>query len=273
MGTFFILLSFVALIVLAVGLVKPSVVKLASRRKVGMWYGGAFIVLLILGVAVTPTDHSATTSVSVPVQNKTTTPVASDTKVVPNTPSAVPLTDEAKIEQAVRSVLQQSSSHISYIKSDLSTDEPPAPKGSKYLVVTLDTDAATFWDDEAIITETGKLASQIFQKVFQTTQNTYDVSVLYDGDTTDQYGNTKSSLLVSFTMDRPLYTKINWAGFADTQNDKYLCAFLREQFNTMSKTDREGSVVGCAVLPGNLMKAENKIETSNSQFRDIPQYR
>jgi hypothetical protein len=155
----------------------------------------------------------------------------------------------------------------------MSADEPPAPKGSKYLVVTLDTDTATFWDDEAIITETGKLASQIFQKVFQTNQNIYDVSVLYNGKMTDQYGNSKSSMVISYTMDQPLYSKINWSGFAGLRNDQYLCAFLREQFNTMSKSDKENSVVGCAVIPSNFMKAENKIETSNSQFRDIPQYR
>ena len=80
MGTFFILLSFVALIVLAVGLVRPSIVKLATRRKVGMWYGGAFILLLIIGISVTPTEPSVpvtVTSAPAPVQaqnNATTTP-------------------------------------------------------------------------------------------------------------------------------------------------------------------------------------------------------
>lgn len=102
--------------------------------------------------------------------------------------------------------------------------------------------------------------------------NLYDISVRYYGQTTDQYGNNKDSMMLSYTMDRPLYDKINWSGFSYTQNDAYLCAFLREQFNTMGKADKDNRVVGCVVIPSNIRKAEDTIETSNPQFKDIPHY-
>ena len=91
MGTFFILLSFVALIVLAVGLVRPSIVKLASRRKVGMWYGGAFFMLLILGVASTPAKQSSpvvTASALAPTQAQSNTTATAKPVVAPKAPVA-----------------------------------------------------------------------------------------------------------------------------------------------------------------------------------------
>ena len=96
---------------------------------------------------------------------------------------------------------------------------------------------------------------------------------MYYGTTTDQYGNATSSLLMSYEMDRPLYSKINWSGIADVENDVHLCAFLREQFNSMSQSDQDKDIaVGCLVAPYNLRSAENAIETSSPQYKDIPQY-
>jgi hypothetical protein len=95
MDIFFVLLSFVALIVLAVGLVRPSIVKLSSRRKVGMCYGGAFVLLLIIGIAITPTDTSlpvATTPSPAPAQAQSTTKPAvapTPTPVADNSASKV----------------------------------------------------------------------------------------------------------------------------------------------------------------------------------------
>lgn len=268
MSTIFILLFFASVVVLIAALIKPMKFKMKSRKQAGIVYGITTVVLFFLiGVANTSQQEA-------PVDvGHMATPTVNEAKTVQSSAPVAPLTDEQKIEQVVKDVVQQSPSHISFVKSELSADEPPAPQGSKYLTVTLDTDTASFWDDEAVITDTGKLSSQIFQKVFQANKNIYDVSVLYNGKMTDQYGNSKSSMVISHTMDRPLYSKINWSGFADLRNDQYLCAFLREEFNTMSQSDKESRVVGCAVLPKNFMQAENKIEASNPQFRDIPQYR
>lgn len=75
MGTIFILLSFVALVALVIGLVKPSIVKVATRGKAVVWYGGGFIVLLILGGATSAHTETTTPIVAVPqTQNNSVTP-------------------------------------------------------------------------------------------------------------------------------------------------------------------------------------------------------
>jgi len=58
MSIIFILFSFVALIALAVGLVRPSMVKCANRGKATICYGTAFIILLIIGVATLPSTET-----------------------------------------------------------------------------------------------------------------------------------------------------------------------------------------------------------------------
>ena len=53
MGAFIGFLSFIALIFMLVGLVKPAWLKLATRGKVFKWYGGAFLLLFIIGMGIT----------------------------------------------------------------------------------------------------------------------------------------------------------------------------------------------------------------------------
>ena len=42
-----------------------------------------------------------------------------------------------------------------------------------------------------------------------------------------------------YTMDRPLYEKINWSGFSTMQNDIHLCDFLRAQYNVLTPDEPE----------------------------------
>ncbi len=96
--------------------------------------------------------------------------------------------------------------------------------------------------------------------------------VRYYGKITDQYGNSTDDMLISYTMDLPLYKKISWSGFSSTQNDSHLCAFLREEENNLDANNVDKMYIGCVVFPSNLHTAENKIEASNPQYKDIPQY-
>lgn len=92
MNTLFILLSFVALIALAIGLVRPSILKLQSRKKVLMWYGGGLIVIFILIGATAPATSTPTPVVSAPVQaqsNPTTTTQTQPAPKVSNSASQV----------------------------------------------------------------------------------------------------------------------------------------------------------------------------------------
>jgi len=61
MGTFFVLLSFVAFIVTIVGLIKPVWLKQSTRGKVLLWYGGAFLLLFIIGVSFSSSENPTPT--------------------------------------------------------------------------------------------------------------------------------------------------------------------------------------------------------------------
>ena len=61
MGIFFVLLSFVAFIVTIAGLIKPAWLKLATRGKVLLWYGGAFLLLFIIGVSISASQNPTPT--------------------------------------------------------------------------------------------------------------------------------------------------------------------------------------------------------------------
>lgn len=108
MGAFIGFLSFIALIFMLVGLIKPSWLKLATRGKVFKWYGGAFLLLFIIGmgisltqpttqapatnpapVAQTPTPEPSSTPSTTPVQ-QVVTPTPAKTTPAP-TPKPAPV--------------------------------------------------------------------------------------------------------------------------------------------------------------------------------------
>lgn len=63
METFFGLISSLSFIALIVGLIKPSLVKMSSRKRAGMIFGGAWIVLsIIFGTTIPSTPSSAPTT-------------------------------------------------------------------------------------------------------------------------------------------------------------------------------------------------------------------
>lgn len=93
MGTIFILLSFVALIALVIGLVKPSIVKVATRGKAVMWYGGGFIILLILGgITSAKTDTQLPAAITTQTQNNPVTPEPTATVPTPAATTPKPKT-------------------------------------------------------------------------------------------------------------------------------------------------------------------------------------
>ena len=264
MDTLFVLLLLASLIGLAIGLIKPSIVRLKTRKLAGLVFGGVAIVFFILfGIATpSPSAQPAASQQSAPVAVANTT--SSTTSAVPSTP----LTEQQKVQNAVSSVIQQNASSWATIKN---VDDELAssygvkdmPSGSK--LVTIDIETGTFWDDSATVTQTGKLASQIMQQVFPINSKFNEVLVRYYGQLTDAYGNTKDDMMLSYEMDREIYSKINWSGFSDTLNDIHFCAFLKNQSNIWQATessnaDQSGLYVGCAIMLNSLQKAEASIE-------------
>ena len=256
MNDVFLVLVLISMVGLIVGLIKPSIVKMKSRKDASLILGGSLIVFFILfGVTMNPSAPSVESNQ--PSQNATPQ-------------SAVNLTDQQKLDNAVKSILGQSSSKVSYKSTSIESDDSDRPKDSKF--VTIDVDTGELYSEDQFITNGGKLAANMFQQAFPINPNFYDVLVRYYGQVTDQFGNTTSSMLMSYAMDLPLYSKINWSGLADVENDIHLCAFLREQENILPADNTSKLYIGCVVIPSNLRKVENSIETGNTQYKDIPQY-
>ena len=200
------------------------------------------------------------------------------TPVQVTTSVPVPASSQQGLSTAIGTLLAQNSSQFSAkdVTIDTDTDDEsayPRPAGAEYVTIDINANDGNFLTDNDIVTGTGTFSAQLFQKVFLVDPNFYDVLIRYYGQTTDQYGNSTTNLLLSYEMDRPLYEKIDWSGFAGTGNELDLCAFIREDFNAMSQADQDSSYVGCAILATNLRTAESTIETSNPAFSDIPQYK
>ncbi len=88
MSTIFILLAFGSLIALLVGLIKPSVFKNKrwenpTRKRIGLIFGGATLLFLVLTGTTTPSSTSSSqanpTSTPIPKQETQATPQASST--------------------------------------------------------------------------------------------------------------------------------------------------------------------------------------------------
>jgi hypothetical protein len=254
---FFAFLSILGLLVLIAGLIKPKWLRLSDRKKVTLYYGLGFFIVFMIGVAVSgASSFSAAMPSGSPTQQSN---------------NALPKTSQQKLQDVISSALPPSWTFGSItFASDTSYEQTIRPADAQFVKVTIN--AGDAWDDTAIITESGQLATKIFQQAFQIDPTYYDVGVEYDGQLTDQYGNTTTSQMIYYEMDRELDSKINWDGLSTVQNDVHMCAFLREQEN-QTQSDAAGRSIGCLVIPNDVRQAENTIESQNaSQYPDIPHY-
>ncbi|HUD02496.1 MAG TPA: hypothetical protein VMR46_00545 [Candidatus Paceibacterota bacterium] len=180
--------------------------------------------------------------------------------------SSAPLSPQQKAEAAVQAQLN-SQATLGDVEIDSDQAVPPGTDN-----VTVDLNLSEELDDNSIITDTGLLSTAIFQHVFPVDSDFTDVLIRYYGQTTDQYGNSKTSMIMSYDMDLGTFSQINWSGLSAIGNDVHMCAFLREVDSTMAESNPNKEYIGCVVLPSDLRTAEDAIETGNPQYGDIPQY-
>lgn len=67
----------------------------------------------------------------------------------------------------------------------------------------------------------------------------YDVIVWYYAETTDRYGNKKNDVVLTYFIDKPTYSKINWQNF----DKKASCDFLEQEAKVTGTMD-----TGCKTL-------------------------
>ena len=160
--------------------------------------------------------------------------VSHPTPVVPSVP--VPKTEEQTIGDIATSALQGISiSNISYRNVQIESDNYQRPAGSKMATVSFT--IASFYDKSSLIHDTGTISSKTFQGVFNENPKMQDAFVWFYGDTTDAYGNKKQDVLLTYTIDRKTFKKINWTNF----NQTGLCNFLEQE----SASDAD---IGCKTL-------------------------
>lgn len=224
MNTLFILIFLLSIPLLIVGLIKPSIFKLQSRKSAGLAFGGLFIVSFILfGVTSTPAEEAVVaknTNASSTVSNE----VKAEIK---------PLSLEDKIRPLA---IKTGTTDISYNGIDDEKADPDRPAGSRMITVKLN--VVDYYSSNTFYKNTGNLSAKVFQQTFTHDQNIYDVIIWYMADTKDRYGNTSNNAILTYTMDVKTYKKINWTNFDSTK----MCDFLK------SEGKINGGETGCTTL-------------------------
>lgn len=213
MNTLFQILLSASLIALIVGIIKPSLLRLETRLRVVIVCGIATLVFVVLGAATEPST-SSTPQASTATQPQAVTPTPAAQAPVQ------PQTDQQKLEAAVQGQLGSSGIKVTFRDANIDSDDPDRPAKSNF--VTINLELGDFWDKDQLTRESGTLASNIIQQVYPINPHFYDVLVMFNGPTKDQYGNSSDAPILSYGTDRPEEQKINWVGF----DKKSLCSLL-----------------------------------------------
>jgi hypothetical protein len=156
--------------------------------------------------------------------------------------SAQPKTDQQKLEDSLKDNISKATgtTNVSYKGLEVDKADPDRPAGTKMLTISVNT--SDFWSRDSFIRDTGKLSSNLFQTTFSSNIDAYDVIVWYYGKTKDRYGNEKDSIVITYSMDKDTYKKINWQNFDSSK----LCDFLQGEERIVGI----GSGPACNALAG-----------------------
>jgi hypothetical protein len=242
MSDLFVLLLLLSIICLIAGLVKPTwFSKLfkgnATRKKVGFTFLGTTVLFFIL-LGITAPKVVVVRKKSVAISNVQNKPPQQQMPPAQATPTAKPVSTsqaapapvdpQQQLEDSIKTAISnyKGGTPMSYKDLQVQNADADRPAGTKSVIVSVDT-GETF-SKNTLVNDTSTLASSLYQTVFQSNINGYDVFVWYYGQTKDQYGNSGDNELIIYGMDKDTYTKINWSGFDATN----LCTFLKDQGNT-----------------------------------------
>mgnify|MGYP001615046091 FL=1 len=219
MHAIFSLLFVASWILLAVGLWRPEkvakLIKNPTRKKVLLVFGTLAVISSLL-----PTGSSPQPTVQ---QTVKPTPVAQAS--VSSTPAPVK-TEQQVLEEKLADIAAhaQGATDASYRSMQVEKSDSDRPAGTKMITVKID--LKSFWSRDSLLKNSGAMSADVFKAVYAATSlNPYDVIVWYYGETTDQYGNKKSDVVLTYAIDKVTFSKINWANF-----NKYgLCDFLNQE--------------------------------------------
>jgi hypothetical protein len=158
-------------------------------------------------------------------------------EVEKSTSPTVKKTDQQILEENLSNIVS-SAGDMSYRSLQIEKSDPDRPQDTK--MITVSVNVKSFWNKSSLLHGTGKLSSSLFKAVYDVPSlKAYDVFVWYRGETTDKYGNKKDDVIISYSIDRVTYDKINWQNF-DQSN---LCDFLKQEAKATGTFDTACNVL------------------------------
>ncbi|MCL5410239.1 MAG: hypothetical protein M1324_00060 [Patescibacteria group bacterium] len=222
-----LLLSFVGIII---GLIKPSVVKMKSRKQSLLVFGGSTVLFFILfgitadPVPTTPSKPETTVAQQTesPKANETKQPASKTAEQTVQQPAPQPKTLEEKITDAINSSLgsktntdKQRVVSVEITKYDASMISAYKYKSGETVVYPLikinaDENLTTNLQKNTMHDEAVKIA----KAVFSVDQTIGDIIIWSQLPVKDQYGNVKDDTAIIYSMSRSLFDKVNWSNFS-----------------------------------------------------------
>lgn len=192
MNSFFILVLLLSVVGLIVGIVKPSLIKIQSRKKAV----SIFIILILVSfIGTAGTTKKTITQEAPSVEQKSIT-----------------------VEDKISSLAKEANSTKVFFSS---LEKSKEEQGS--IIVNLN--ISSYYSKESLHKDLGNLSGKIFNELFKSDNTVNSVSVQYAGEKMDKYGNKTNGNLIVHFIDKKTFTKVNWQNF---QSDK-LCEFLRSE--------------------------------------------
>ncbi len=221
-----LLLSFVGIIV---GLIKPSVVKMKSRKQSLLVFGGSTVLFFLLfGVTADPAPVTTPTPVAqveqaenqkVPEIEK---PITQEVEQPKPEPVAQSKTLEEKVSDAINTSLGSKTNTdkqrvvgveiTKYDASMISAYKYKSGDSVVYLLIKINADEnlTTNLQKNTMHDEAVKIA----KAVFPVDQTIGDIIIYSQLPLKDQYGNTEDGTAITYSMSRSLFDKINWSNFS-----------------------------------------------------------
>jgi hypothetical protein len=226
MDTLFAILILFSIIGLIVGLIKPTWLKLKSRKQSLLILGGSTILFFILfGITspdIEPVEEKTAVQNSQPATTSQTVASAqAETKLTAPVTPPKQMTLEEKITQAVNSSLGLTNNTKKPTIVRVKLDKYNSVELKDYGYKSTDDVKGvliTINSSENLTTNLQKAtmdseAVKIFQAIFPLSSQIGDVVIWSQLPVKDQYGNTKDDTAITFAMGRPLFEKMNWSNF------------------------------------------------------------
>ncbi len=190
--------------------------------------GGVIVLLTVIGL-----------SKNNKVTEQKTEPVVAQDNVSRVPAQSVVKTDQQILEENLSSIISTPSPiDTVYRGIKVEKSDPDRPNGTKMITVTID--VSNVFNKDSLIRNSGRLSSQVFKSVFDSKLDTYDVFVWYRGETADRYGNKKMDTILTYGMDKPTFSKVNWQNFESSK----LCSFLEQE----ERINGAGNGPSCTLL-------------------------